>query len=90
MGRQGSEEKKIKKTSQAYNLDPLEGEEATFSSWGPTTEVTSLKQKSVQDMNYSRINEYLQMHTADWTAWISHPLTASHTGEADQNCQRYP
>ena len=37
-------------------------------------------QKSFQDMNRSRINEYLQMHGADWITWINNPQTASHMG----------
>ena len=34
--------------------------------------------KSFRDMNHSRINEYLQMHGADWITWINNPPTASH------------
>ena len=37
-------------------------------------------QKSLQDINHSRINEYLQMHGADWIAWINNPPMASHMG----------
>ena len=36
--------------------------------------------KSFQDMNHSRINEYLQMHGADRIIWINNPPTASHMG----------
>ena len=36
--------------------------------------------KPFQDMNQSRINEYLQMHGADWIIWINNPPTASHMG----------
>ena len=44
--------------------------------------------KSFQDMNHSRINEYLQIHGADWATGINNPPTASHMGclgETDQN-----
>ena len=34
--------------------------------------------KSFQDMNHSRIKEYLQIHGADWTTWINNPPTVSH------------
>ena len=34
--------------------------------------------KSFQDINHSRINEYLQMHGADWITWINNPPTTSH------------
>ena len=34
--------------------------------------------KSFQDMNHNRINEYLQVHGADWITWINNPPTASH------------
>ena len=37
--------------------------------------------KSFQDMNHSRINDYLQMHGADWITWINNSPTASHMGE---------
>ena len=36
--------------------------------------------KFFQDINHSRINEYLQMHRADWITWINNPPTASHLG----------
>ena len=36
--------------------------------------------KSFQDMNHSRINEYLRTHGADWIIWINNPPTASHMG----------
>ena len=35
-------------------------------------------QKSFQDMSHSRINEYLQMHGADWITWINNSSTTSH------------
>ena len=37
--------------------------------------------KSFQNMNHSRINEYLQMHGAEWITWISNTPTASHMGQ---------
>ena len=36
--------------------------------------------KCLQDMNHSRINEYLQMHGADWITCINSPLTVSQMG----------
>ena len=36
--------------------------------------------KSFQDMNHSRINDYLQMHGADWITWINNSPAASHMG----------
>ena len=35
-------------------------------------------QKLFEDINYSKINEYLQMHGEDWITWINNPLKASH------------
>ena len=37
-------------------------------------------QKSFQDMNQSRRNEYWQMHGVDWITWIRNPPTESHIG----------
>ena len=36
--------------------------------------------KPFQDMNNSRISNYLQIHWADWIIWISNSLTVSHMG----------
>ena len=37
-------------------------------------------QKCLQDMNHSRINEYLQMHGADWITCINSLVTVSQMG----------
>ena len=36
--------------------------------------------KSFQEINHSRITEYLQMHGTNWITWINNPLTTSHMG----------
>ena len=46
--------------------------------------------KSIQDMNHSRINEYLQIHGVDWITWINNFPMASHMEDSGRDRSELP